>query len=74
MNGTTIYHVCLYGELNRYFGSISAIFDHFTMEDLEVSKSRLWAYGITEEKPYRNKKCVIRKGVIHRKRINRKPP
>ena len=74
MNGNTIYHVCLEGALHRYFGSISAIFDQFTPEDLGVSKSRLWAYGITEEKPYQNKKCVIRKGVIHRKKTNRSLP
>lgn len=74
MNGNTIYHVCLYGTLHRYFGSISAIFDHFTPQDLGVSKSRLWAYGINEEKPYQNKKCTIYKGIIHRKKTNRNLP
>lgn len=39
-----------------------------------VSKARLWAYGITEEKPYQNKKCIIRKGVIYRKKTNRNVP
>lgn len=74
MNGTTIYHVSFGDDDNHYFGSISAIFDQFTPQDLGVSKARLWAYGITEEKPYQNKKCIIRKGVIHRKKTNRTPP
>lgn len=74
MNGDTIYHVCLGGQLNRYFGSIAAIYDVFTRQDIGVTKERLWAYGIEEDKPYQNKKCVIRKGVIHRKRTDRKRP
>ena len=74
MNGTTIYHVSFGDDDNHYFGSIAAIYDHFTPQELGVSKARLWAYGITEEKPYQNKKCVIRKGIIHRKKTNRTPP
>lgn len=74
MNGTTIYHVCLEGALHRYFGSISAIFDRFTPKELGVSKSWLWSYGITESKPYKNKKCIIYKGTIQRKKTNRSLP
>lgn len=72
-NGATIYHVCFGDDLNYYFGSITAIFDCFTPKELGVSKSRLWSYGITESKPYKNKKCIIYKGTIHRKKTNRKP-
>ncbi|MCM1168799.1 MAG: hypothetical protein NC324_02570 [Bacteroides sp.] len=74
MNGDTIYHVCLGGTFNRYFGSITAIYDVFTPQDLGVSKARLWAYGIEEDKPYQNKKCIIYKGIIHRKKTNRTNP
>lgn len=71
MNGTTIYHVCFGDDNHHYFGSIAAIFDKFTPLDLGVSKSRLWAYGITDSKPYRNNKCIIYRGTIQRKKTNR---
>lgn len=73
-NGATIYHVCFGDDLNYYFGSITAIFDRFTSKELGVSKSRLWSYGITESKPYKNKKCIIYKGTIQRKKTNRSLP
>ena len=74
MNGNTIYHVCFGDDNHHYFGSIAAIFDTFTPVELGVSKSRLWSYGITETKPYRNNNCIIYRGVIHRKKTNRKLP
>ena len=77
MNGTTIYHVSFGDDDNHYFGSIAAIFDYFTPQQLGVSASRLWSYGITatkEYKPYRNNKVIIRRGVIHRKKTNRRNP
>lgn len=52
----------------------AAIYDHFTPHELGVSASRLWNYGITEQKPYRNNKVIIRRGVIQRKKTNRKNP
>lgn len=73
MNGTTIYHVCFGDDMHHYFGSIAAIFATFTPLQLGVSKSRLWAFKITEKHPYKNKKCIIYRGVIHRKKTNRKP-
>lgn len=71
MNGKTIYHVCLGDDNHHYFGSIAAIFDTFNPVELGVSKSRLWAYGITEQKPYRNEKCIIYKSYTHRKHTQR---
>lgn len=71
MNGTTIYHVCFGDDNHHYFGSIAAIYDTFNPVELGVSKSRLWAYGITEQRPYRNNKCIIYRGMIHRKKTNR---
>lgn len=58
MNGNTIYHVCFGDNDHHYFGSITAIFDKFTPVELGVSKSRLWTFGITENKPYRNDKSL----------------
>lgn len=71
MNGNTILHVCFGDDNHHYFGSIAAIFETFTPKQLGVSKSRLWSYGITSERPYRNKNCIIYRGEIHRKKGNR---
>lgn len=57
--------------LSPFFGSIASIFETFTPEQIGVSKSRLWSYGITPERPYKNKICTISKGVIVRKKGNR---
>ena len=72
MNGNTIYHVKFGDDTHAYLGSIAAIFDTFTPERLGVSKSRLWSFGITPERPYRNKICTIYRGEIQRKKGNRK--
>lgn len=71
MNGNTLYHVQFGDDDNHYFGSIAAIFEQFAPERLCVSKSRLWSYGITPERPYKNKVCTIYRGEIHRKKGNR---
>ncbi len=71
MNGKTIYHVCFGDEEHYYFGSIAAIYEHFTPEQLGVSLSRLWSFGITLERPYKNRICTIFRGVIQRKKGNR---
>ncbi|BAR48165.1 hypothetical protein TF3313_0586 [Tannerella forsythia 3313] len=71
MNGDTIYHVRFGDESNHYFGSISAIYDRFTSEQIGISKQSLWNYGIRRNKPYKGRKCEIYKGIIHRKKGNR---
>ena len=71
MNGNTLLHVCFGDDIHHYFGSIAAIFETFTPKQLGVSKSRLWSYGITPERPYKNKNCIIYRGEIHRKKGNR---
>ncbi len=71
MNGDTIYHVRFGENSDYYFGSISAIYDRFTTAEVGISKESLWNYGIKRDKPYKGKKCVIYKGIIHRKRGNR---
>lgn len=73
MNGTTIYHLQFKesGE-SHYFGSIAAIYDVFTPAEIGVAKATLWGHGITRINPYENRKCIIRKGELHRKKGNRK--
>lgn len=74
MNGMTIYHVSFGDDDNYYFGSLAAVFERFTAQELGVSLARLYDCNITPEKPYRNKKVIIRKGTLHRKKTNRKNP
>ena len=71
MQSNTIYHVEFGGE-HFYFGSITAIFDVFTPNQLGINKTSLWNYKVTESTPYRNNKCTIRRGIIHRKNNNLK--
>lgn len=55
MNGNTIYHAFVSVTITtHYFGSDCCHIRHVhTLVELGASKSRLWAYGITETKPYR---------------------
>ena len=69
--GKTIYHVKI-GDKNTYFGSIAAIYDKHTPEELGITKTSLWTYGIKIDKPYQNKLCTIYKGELHRKKGNRR--
>ena len=59
----TVVHVEYMGE-HYYFGSFSAIYTHFTAEDIGVALGTLRNYVVKENKPYRNNKCVIRKGLL----------
>lgn len=65
MQGNTIYHVVFNGE-HSYFGSITAIFDVFTPNQLGINKTPLWNYKLTPTRPYKNNKCTIYKGAIIR--------
>lgn len=62
----TVIHLEINGE-HHYFGSIAAIFDYFTVKELGVVYGTIRNYGLSSEHPYINKKCVIRKGVLHQK-------
>lgn len=73
-NGQTIYHVSFGDDEHYYYGSLAAVFDHFTPSQLGVSLARLYDVAITPDKPYRNDKCIIRKGILQRKKGNRKAP
>lgn len=73
MNGNTIFHLRFRSGGDFYFGSIAAIFDKFRRDVLGVSQQRLYDFVITPDRPYENKICVIKKGIIHRKKGNRKP-
>ena len=71
-NGQTIYHLLFKesGE-SHYFGSLAAIYETFKPDEIGVALTTLWGYGITRVHPYENRKCIIHKGELHRKRGNR---
>ena len=54
-----------------YFGSIAAIYDLFSYEDLGVHQERLYDFNVEKGKPYKNSKVIIRKGDFRRKRTAR---
>ena len=49
---------------HHYFGSLKALCDYFGKEDIGIVYSSLRAVNLSENKEYRNQKCVIRQGVL----------
>lgn len=61
----TVVHVELLSDNSHYyFGSLAAIFEKFGKEDIGISYGSLRNYGLSAEKPYQNKFCIIRKGYL----------
>lgn len=56
------------GKTDYFFGSLSAIYDTFTVEQVGCKVSRLWNLKITPEKPYIGRKCTITKEPVQRKK------
>lgn len=54
------------GEEHHYFGSVAALYDHYTKEQIGISYGSIRNYGLTPDKPYRNDKTgvIIRVGVL----------
>lgn len=61
------------GEEHHYFGSVAAMYDHYTKEQIGISYGSIRNYGLTPDKPYRNDKTgvIIRVGVLITKEGNR---
>ena len=49
---------------HHYYGNLKALCDHWDKDVLGVGYAYLRNYGISEEKPFRNAKCIIRRGII----------
>jgi len=69
----TVYHVHFFDvqqnyvtKSDFYFGSISAIFEHFDKSVVGIQASSLYNYNFDEvtNPVYENKKCRIRKGIL----------
>lgn len=64
----TVIHLHLLKEdLHEYYGSLANVFEYHTPSELGVSWGTLRNYCITENKPYKNSVCIIRKGVLKQK-------
>lgn len=60
----TVVHVELMDGTHHYFGSLAAIYEKFSKEQVGISYGSLRNYGLSAEKPYKNKFCTIRKGTL----------
>ncbi len=49
-----------------YFGSIQAIYDTFTKDDIGIAAQTLYNRGLNEK--YMNDRIVIRKGILQQKK------
>lgn len=68
MKNEQVVHVCLGDDRHYYFGSVAAIFDRFTPDELGVSLTTLWNYGLAPDRPYKNNRCAIYRGKVQRKK------
>ena len=66
----TVIHLEIGGE-HHYFGSIANMYEYFTPQQLGISYGALRNFGLSNEKPYTNSKCTIRKGLLLSKRGGR---
>ncbi len=69
----TVYHVHFKDEWDDklelkdyYFGSISAIFEHFSDSQIGIKASSLYNLNLDESSNpvYENKKCIVRKSIL----------
>ncbi len=59
----TVIHLQV-GDEHRYYGSIKSLCENNDYETIGVTYNTLRCYGLSQDKPYSNKKCIIRKGTI----------
>ena len=54
------------GDEHYYFGSVAALYDHFSKEEIGISYGSIRNFGLSPAKPYRNEKTgvIIRVGVL----------
>ncbi len=60
----TVVHVEMVNGQHHYFGSLAAIYEHLSKEEVGISYGSLRNFGLSPENPYRNKFCTIRRGVL----------
>lgn len=50
-----------------FFGSLAAIYEKFTPEQIGCRVEHLWNYGVMIDRPYMNKLCVVSRELLIRK-------
>lgn len=58
-----VVHLEICGQ-HYYYGNLKALCDHWDKEALGVGYAYLRNYGISEDRPFKNDKCTIRRGHI----------
>lgn len=66
----TVVHLQI-GDEHYYYGSIKSLCEHNDYEKIGVTYNTLRCYGLSSDKPYFNKKCTIRKGLLIPQKGNR---
>lgn len=56
---------------HHYFGSIANLYEFYDAKQLGIAYGTLRNYGLSNEHPYKNDYCIIRKGVLLTKSGNR---
>lgn len=59
----SVIHLELDGQ-HHYFGSVKALCDNYGKEQIGIGYKSLANYGVAFDKPYKNKHCTIRKGIL----------
>ena len=61
------------GNEHYYFGSVAAMYDHFSKDEIGISYGSIRNYGLSPHKPYWNDKTgvIVRVGVLITKEGNR---
>lgn len=60
------------GQVEYYFGSIAAMFERFTEEQIGCSPQVMWYHKLTPDNPKATKQCIITKHNIMRKPQSKK--
>ena len=59
----TVIHLEINGQ-HHYYCSVAKTYEIYTSEELVITYASLRNFGLSNEHPYKNKKCIIRKGVL----------
>ncbi|WP_321437277.1 hypothetical protein [uncultured Bacteroides sp.] len=54
--------------VNRYFGSVAAMYDNYTSQELGIARQSLFNYWQKRNEPYENAICIIINGELERKK------
>ena len=64
----TVVHLYLKdSDTHCYFGSMANLYELHNKEEIGISFGSLRNFGLSAQKPYENKKVVIRKGILQAK-------